>query len=145
MNFNDLKETFYWTALGQVYGILSRFAFIVDKSDYIDTKYMKAFQDAEDSLRDDELDLDAFELLIEAIKVYRGAEYKLDLLNEYDEIENDEEDYDEDDECCNYDECSECSYEENPNIRILSNMDKDTIKRIVKEIAKVVDEVANED
>lgn len=100
-----------WKTAGQVYGILSRFAFIVEKEGRdVDEEYIEAFKRAEDSLTD-ELDLEAFEMLIEAIEEYRGAHYKLDILEE----------------------------SKKPEMTVVSNMDKEAIKRMVKEIAKLLD------
>lgn len=134
MNFEDIKENFDWSTIGQVYGILSRFAFIIEKSEYIDNKYIRAFQEAEDSLRNDELNLDAFEILIEGIKIYRGTDYRLDILDIY--KDDDIEILEDDDDIEILDMKSDNS--------ILSDIEKERIKKIVKEISNIVDEVANE-
>ena len=92
-----------WNTAAQAYGILSRFAFLIKHSgmENVDHNSLEAYIEAEHELQQcDTINSQAFEILIEAIKNYTGANYRLDILDEIDEDDY----YDGDCDCCEDDD-----------------------------------------
>lgn len=80
----DYSDDYDWKTAGQVYGILSKFAFIANRHENeMSQEELDAFDNAEDDLLDSgDINLEDFKVLIQSIKKWTGSEYKLDLLNE---------------------------------------------------------------